>query len=82
VVTELKMIPNQPLTFSDDKKSRTEDEFIAYTWDKFLKTGDETWPARLPMTKAAVRAMDTVISFCGGEAGGNTKIDGFVVLLC
>src|SRR5262245_49064834 len=55
VVTELRMVPNQPLTFSDDKKPRTEDEFIAYTWDKFLKTGDETWPARLPMTKAAVR---------------------------
>jgi len=79
VVTELQMIPNQPLTFSDDKKPRVEDEFIAYTWDKFLKTGDEMWPARLPMTKAAVRAMDTVISFCGGEEGGNTKIDGFVV---
>jgi PhoPQ-activated pathogenicity-related protein len=79
VVTELRMIPNQPLTFSDDKKPRVEDEFIAYTWDKFLKTGDETWPARLPMTKAAVRAMDTVISFCGGEEGGRTKIDGFVV---
>jgi PhoPQ-activated pathogenicity-related protein len=40
VVTELRMIPNQPLTFSDDKKPRVEDEFIAYTWDKFLKTGD------------------------------------------
>jgi PhoPQ-activated pathogenicity-related protein len=79
VVTELRMIPNQPLTFSDDKKPRVEDEFIAYTWDKFLKTGDELWPARLPMTKAAVRAMDTVISFCGGEEGGKTKIDGFVV---
>ena len=79
VVTELRMVPNQPLTFSDDKKSRVEDEFIAYTWDKFLKTGDEMWPARLPMTKAAVRAMDTVVAFCGSEAGGNTKIDGFVV---
>jgi PhoPQ-activated pathogenicity-related protein len=79
VVTELRMIPNQPLTFSDDKKPRVEDEMIAYTWDKFLKTGDELWPARLPMTKAAVRAMDTVISFCGGEEGGKTKIDGFVV---
>jgi PhoPQ-activated pathogenicity-related protein len=79
VVTELRMIPNQPLTFSDDKKPRVEDEFIAYTWDKFLKTGDETWPARLPMTKAAARAMDTVISFCGGEEGGRMKIDGFVV---
>jgi PhoPQ-activated pathogenicity-related protein len=79
VVTELRMVPNQPLTFSDDKKSRVEDEMIAYTWDKFLKTGDELWPARLPMTKAAVRAMDTVIAFCGSEAGGNTKIDGFVI---
>jgi PhoPQ-activated pathogenicity-related protein len=79
VVTELRMIPNQALTFSDDKKPRVEDEMIAYTWDKFLKTGDEMWPARLPMTKAAVRAMDTVVSFCGGEEGGKMKIDGFVV---
>lgn len=79
VVTELRMVPNQPLTFSDDKKPRTEDEMIAYTWDKYLKTGDSSWPARLPMTKAAVRAMDTVISFCGSAEGGNAKIDGFVV---
>lgn len=79
VVTELRMVPNQPLTFSDDKKPRTEDEMIAYTWDKYLKTGDSSWPARLPMTKAAVRAMDTVISFCGSAEGGNTRIDGFVV---
>src|SRR5262245_48820668 len=79
VVTELRMVPNQPLTFSDDKKPRVEDEFIAYTWDKYLKTGDRSWPARLPMTKAAVRAMDTVISFCGSADGGNTKVDGFVV---
>ncbi|MEP7271404.1 MAG: PhoPQ-activated pathogenicity-related family protein [Acidobacteriota bacterium] len=79
VVTELRMVPNQPLTFSDDKKPRVEDDMIAYTWDKFMKTGDSTWPARLPMTKAAVRAMDTVISLCASEAGGNTKIDGFVV---
>ena len=57
VVTELRMIPNQPLVFADDKKPRTEDEMIAYTWDKFLRTGDELWPARLPMTKSAVRAM-------------------------
>jgi len=79
VVTELRMIPNQPITFTDDRVRRTEDSFIAYTWDKYLRTGDEMWPARLPMTKAAVRAMDTVVSFCGSEAGGNLKIDGFVV---
>lgn len=79
VVTELRMIPNQPLTFTDDKRPRVEDDMIAYTWDKYLRTGDEMWPARLPMTKAAVRAMDTVVSFCASEAGGGVKIDGFVV---
>lgn len=79
VVTELRMVPNQPLVFSDDKKSRTEDEMIAYTWDKYLRTGDDMWPARLPMTKAAVRAMDTVTAFLGSAAGGNVKVDGFVV---
>ena len=76
IVTELRMVPNQPLIFSDDKKSRTEDEIIAYTWDKFLRGGDDNWPLRLPMTKAAVRAMDTVISHCEKEG---VKIDGFVV---
>jgi PhoPQ-activated pathogenicity-related protein len=79
VVTELRMIPNQPLVFADDKKPRTEDEMIAYTWDKYIKTGDSLWPARLPMTKAAVRAMDTVTSLLGSEAGGRITIDGFVV---
>jgi PhoPQ-activated pathogenicity-related protein len=79
VIAELRMVPNQPLTFADDKKPRVEDEMIAYTWDKYLRTGDELWPARLPMTKAAVRAMDAVTDFCGGEAAGRLKLDGFVV---
>jgi PhoPQ-activated pathogenicity-related protein len=79
VVAELKMVPNQPLVFVGEKNGRVEDELIAYTWDKFLRTGDEKWPARLPMTKAAVRAMDTVVSFCASPEGGNRTIDGFVV---
>lgn len=80
VVAEIKGVPNEPLVFiGDETKKRTEDSLIAYTWDKFLKTGDSTWPARLPMTKAAVRAMDTVTSFCGGNDGGNVKVDQFVV---
>lgn len=79
VVTELRMIPNQPLIFSDDRKPRSEDGIIAYTWDKYLKTGDDQWPLRLPMTKAAVRAMDTVTSFMASEQGGRINIDGFVV---
>ena len=79
VVTELKMVPNQPLLFSGETEGRSEDALIAYTWDKYLRTGDEKWPARLPMTKAAVRAMDTVVSFCAGPEGGRANIDGFVV---
>ncbi len=79
VVTELKMVPNQPLVFAGETEGRKEDSLIAYTWDKFLRTGDKKWPARLPMTKSAVRAMDTVTDFCNSTAGGNTKIDGFVV---
>jgi len=85
VVAELKMVPNQPLVFALETdtryvtKGREEDALIAYTWDKFLQTGDDRWPARLPMTKAAVRAMDTVQEFCKTEQAGNVAIDGFVV---
>ncbi len=79
VVAELKMIPNQPLVFAGETQGRKEDAIIAYTWDKFLRTGDAKWPARLPMTKAAVRGMDTVTTFCASPEGGNVKVDGFVV---
>ena len=79
VVTELHDVPNQPLTFAGETKSRHEDSFIAYTWDKYLRTGDETWPARLPMTKAAVRAMDTVVDFARSEAFGKVPLNRFVV---
>jgi PhoPQ-activated pathogenicity-related protein len=80
VVTELRMVPNQALVFAGETKGRTEDSLIAYTWDKYLRTGDERWPARLPMTKAAVRAMDTITAFCASdEAGSKAKVDKFVV---
>jgi PhoPQ-activated pathogenicity-related protein len=79
VVVELKMVPNQPLIFGGDGVERVEDDLIGYTWDKFLRTGDEKWPARLPMTKSAVRAMDAVTEFMASEAGGKAKVDTFVV---
>jgi len=81
VVTELYNIPNEPLTFMKDAFGpRTEDEIIAYTWKKFMETGDTTWPLRLPMTKAAVRAMDTVTAFAAGDAAGWHTVDRFFVL--
>lgn len=79
VVAELKMVPNQPLVFAGETEGRKEDSLIAYTWDKFLRTGDPKWPARLPMTKSAVRAMDTITGFCGSPDGGKVVVDGFVV---
>ena len=81
VVAELRMVPNQPLVFAGDGgRERVEDEIIAYTWDKYLRTGDERWPARLPMTKAVVRAMDAVTAFCASPAAGTAAtVDRFVV---
>lgn len=79
VVAELRMVPNQPLSFDGESRRRTEDSMIAYTWKKYLETGDERWPARLPMTKAAVRTMDAVSQFLATPAGGGVKVDKFVV---
>jgi PhoPQ-activated pathogenicity-related protein len=81
VVSELRLVPNQPIVFVDDpqRKPRTEDDYIAYTWDKFLRTGEEKWPARLPMTKSAVRAMDAVTAFAASPEGGAAQVARFVV---
>ena len=81
VTAELRLVPNQPVIFKDDptRKPRSEDDFIAYTWDKFLRTGDEKWPARLPMTKSAVRAMDAVTAFTATAEGGAKPVTRFVV---
>jgi PhoPQ-activated pathogenicity-related protein len=75
------MVPNQPLSFTDeDGRKRSEDATIAYTWDKYLRTGDAEWLLRLPMTKSAVRAMDTVQTFCARKEGGRHAIEDFIVL--
>lgn len=79
IVAQLGMIPNQRLMFHNDGVERTEDDLIGYTWDQFLKTGDPTWPARNPMVKAAVRAMDTVTAFMASDDGGKRRVDRFVV---
>lgn len=79
VVVELKQIPNQPLIFHGDGVERVEDDLIAYGWDQFLHGEGDKWLARLPMTKSAVRAMDTVTDFLGKSEQGGLKIDKFVV---
>jgi PhoPQ-activated pathogenicity-related protein len=79
VIAELRMVPNQPLLFAGETERRAEDAIIAYSWDKYLRTGDEGWPLRLPMTKSAVRAMDAITAFCRSAAGGGIEVDKFVV---
>ncbi|MBI3099007.1 MAG: PhoPQ-activated pathogenicity-related family protein [Planctomycetes bacterium] len=55
VVAVVQQVPNQPLF-----NNLREDGLIAFTFMNYFNTKDETWPCLLPMTKSAVRAMDTV----------------------
>jgi PhoPQ-activated pathogenicity-related protein len=79
VVASIRQVPNQPLVFPDGGGPRSEDEIIAYTYLKFLQTGDETWPLLLPMVKSAVRAMDTIQKHLRSVDSGAMDIKKFVV---
>ncbi|KAL4239703.1 hypothetical protein ACF0H5_000507 [Mactra antiquata] len=77
----LKMIPNQPITFKADpiQKSRSEDAIIAWTWKTFVdqKGADPEILLRMPMTKAGVRALDTVNDLVNKKR--NLTVDRFLV---
>lgn len=74
-------VPNERLCFLQEPgcPGRSEDAIIAYTWWHFLEvdTNDPEWLLRLPMTKAAVRAMDTIQAYANKNSG--TNIENFVV---
>ncbi len=55
-------IPKQPLY-----GGLYEDALIVYTWQKFLETGDPTWPLHFPMAKAVLKCMDAVQAFLKQE---------------
>ena len=79
VVAELRMVPNQPLVFTGDGRDRYEDAIISYTFNKYIETGDSTWPLLLPMVKSAVRAMDTIHSHISSVTDNKLNIHEFVV---
>jgi PhoPQ-activated pathogenicity-related protein len=72
IVGVINKVPNQPLY--DGKR---EDALIAFTFDQYTKTGDETWPLLFPMVKSAVRGMDTLQTFAQQE--WKQKIERFVI---
>jgi PhoPQ-activated pathogenicity-related protein len=67
----LRQVPYQPLF------DRREDALIAYSFDRYLQTGESDWPLLLPMVKSAVRAMDVMQQ--AAQQRWNTSIDSFTV---
>ncbi|CAF1051330.1 unnamed protein product [Rotaria magnacalcarata] len=66
ISVDLQAIPNEPTRFMADPtgRNRMEDAIIAWTWKSFIDNTSNPYELILmPMTKAAVRAMDAVQQF-------------------
>ncbi len=64
-------VPNQPI------EGRKEDDLIAHTFEQYLAKPDSSLPLLFPMTKSAIRAMDTVQRF---TRASDDPINEFVVV--
>jgi PhoPQ-activated pathogenicity-related protein len=67
VASAVFQIPNQPIVYADDpdQKHRTEDANIAFTWWRVAtdESADLSYILQMPMTKAGVKALDTIENF-------------------
>ncbi|MGB5395874.1 MAG: PhoPQ-activated protein PqaA family protein [Gammaproteobacteria bacterium] len=77
IVSAVYQVPNQPFFFPGESAGRKEDSLVGYSWDKYLDTGDTTWPVHVPMTKAVIKAMDAVQQIA--PALGAYQVDDFVI---
>uniref|UniRef100_A0A7S4N9G2 Uncharacterized protein n=1 Tax=Paramoeba aestuarina TaxID=180227 RepID=A0A7S4N9G2_9EUKA len=78
----LYQIPNAPVYFTGDASGqrRTEDAIIAWTWAHYINnTLEPDWLARMPMTRAGIRAMDAAQQFWDTIRGSQDGIEQFVV---
>ena len=79
IMGALFQIPVEHVIFSSDplQQSRTEDAIIAFTWDHFVTkpngVNEPNWLLRLPMTKASIRAMDTIEAWVELDPKGAVK---------
>jgi PhoPQ-activated pathogenicity-related protein len=82
ITVTLRGVPSEPLIFTDETRTRSEDEIIAYTFNQYMEhigdPGNETWPLLVAMVKTAVRTMDTVTAFVP-TIQANTQVNHFVV---
>lgn len=83
VTVMLRTVPSEPVIFTDEDFQRSEDEIIAYTFDKYMQNlgelGNETWPLLIAMAKSAVRAMDATQNLIAKPEVNGDQINDFVV---